>query len=235
MLAMFSPGPKSRTRAAYLAMFLGWTGIHKFYLGYQNAGASHVALTGVGLLLILLPLAAPQISGVVPFVAFLFALFAYYYVRRFHLGHTMAEIVRPARLLLWPWRLLSYTFRLTRAGSSMVGEEEQERRERRRWRRQWQPRGRRRRGRRDDDDDDDDDGCFSPGCIVMVVGIVLSLAIISVIIGLYIFIVLAVGFLAGIGFVVGSVVIGVVEGWRYFGKTEDEFQQEYVAGRRPWF
>ena len=227
MLAMFSPGPKSRTRAAYLAMFLGWTGIHKFYLGYQNAGASHVALTGVGLLLILLPLAAPQISGVVPFVAFLFALFGYYYVRRFHLGHTMAEIVRPARLLLWPWRLLRYTSRMTSVGYNIMGEEEEEQRRRRRWRR------RRRRG--DDDDDDDGDGCFSPGCIIMALGIVLSLAIISVIIGLYIFIVLAVGFLAGIGFVVGSVVIGVVEGWRYFGKTEDEFQQEYVAGRRPWF
>lgn len=47
MLAMFSSGPKSRTTAAYLAIFLGWAGIHKSYIGHRNVGFTHVALTAV--------------------------------------------------------------------------------------------------------------------------------------------------------------------------------------------
>ena len=36
---------KSNILAALLAFFLGWLGIHKFYLGYASAGIVHIILT----------------------------------------------------------------------------------------------------------------------------------------------------------------------------------------------
>ena len=39
---------KDKTVAALLAIFLGGLGIHKFYLGYQNAGIIHLVIYFVG-------------------------------------------------------------------------------------------------------------------------------------------------------------------------------------------
>lgn len=237
MLAMFSPGPKSRTTAACLAIFLGWAGIHKLYLGYRNAAIIHVALTLVGVMALAAQLTAPAGSLIVVYIAaWALILFGYVYVRRFHFGHTLAEIVNPARLLLWPWRLLRYTFRLVGVGSNMMDDEEEEQ-DRRRWRRRrgrgrgsrWGWGGRRRR-RHDDDDDDDDDG-RSFGCVVVVLGIILSLAVVALIVLMYILILSLVGPIA----LAASVAIGVAEGIRYLSKSDHEFQQEYVVGRRLWF
>lgn len=36
--------PKNKIAAGLLAIFLGWLGIHKFYLGYPGAGALFIAL-----------------------------------------------------------------------------------------------------------------------------------------------------------------------------------------------
>ncbi len=229
MLAMFSPGPKSRTTAACLALFLGWTGIHKFYLGHRNVAVIHVALTLVGVVVFIAQATAPASGLVAVYIAaWASLLFCYFYVRRFHFGHTVAEMVNPVRVLLWPWRLLRYTFRVVGVGSNMMDEEEEERR----WRR-WQRRRRRgwggRRGRRDDADDDDD-GC-SFGCLVLILGIILSLAVVALIIFLYFLILSLVGAIS-LG---ASIVIGVIEGVRYLSRSDTEFQEVYVVGRRPWF
>ena len=204
---MFSSGPKSRTTATYLAIFLGWAGIHKFYLGYRTAGFTHIALTAVLPVVSLAQLTAgdPGSVVIVQVAAWAAILFGYFYVRRFHFGHTVAEILSSDKLLLWPWRLIRYTFRLISAGSDMI---EEERRQQRR-----------------------DDGCLSPGCMVSALGIVLSLAVVAAILFLYWLIFPFVGFFA----LAGSIVIGVIEGVIYFRKTDTEFQNEHVASRRLWF
>ena len=83
----------------------------------------------------------------------------------------------------------------------------------------------RRRGRRSDDDDG---GC-SFGCVVLVLGILLSLAVVALIVFLYYLVIALVGFIA-----LGAS-IGVAEGVRYLSKRDPEFQQEYVVGQRLWF
>ena len=223
MLAMFSPGPKSRTTAACLAIFLGWAGLHKFYLGHRNVGFIHVALTAVGLVALLAQLTAGDAGSViiVQVAAWVVILFGYFYVRRFHLGHTGAEIVGPGRLLLWPWRLIRYTSRLTRAGANMMGEERAERNRRQHRRQQGRPRP----------DDDDDGGWLSMGCVVLILGIVMSLAVVMAIMTLYFFIFSFVGYLA----LAASVTIGVIEGVIYSRQSDGRFEREYVIGRRPWF
>ena len=226
MASMFPAGPKRRTVAAYLAIFLGWTGIHKFYLGHNHVAAIHAALTLVGVAALAAQFFAPTSELVAVYIAaWALILFGYVYVRRFHFGHTVREIVNPARLLLWPWRLLRYTFRVVGMGSNMMGDEEEERQ----WRR-WRNR-RRRGGRRRRRSDDDDDGWCSFGCVVLVLGILLSLAVIGLIIFLYILVLSFVGPIA----LVASIAIGVAEGLRYLSKTDPEFRQEYVTGQRLWF
>lgn len=46
-------GPKSRVVAGVLALFLGWLGVHKFYLGYSGQGAWLLVLAILGFALIL--------------------------------------------------------------------------------------------------------------------------------------------------------------------------------------
>jgi len=161
-------------------------------------------------------------------VAWIVILIGYFYIRRVHFGHTVAEIISPGRWLLWPWRLIRYTFRAVGSGANMMEREEKERDWRRyqRWRR---GRGRGRRGRRNDDDDNG--GCFSPGCIVLVLGILLTLAIVALIIFLYYMLFTFIGIIA----LMASIALGVIEGILYFRKTDSAFQNEYVVGRRMWF
>lgn len=218
MLRLFSSGPKSRTRAAYLAIFLGWTGTHKFYLGYRNAGMMHAALTGAGAMVLVVQGVAPASAIPASIVAWLVILIGYFYIRRVHFGHTIAQIINPGRLLLWPLRLLRYTFQVSRVGYRIRGEEEQ----RRRWRRRW--RGRRYRG------DDDNDGC-SFGLVLMILGIILCLAVVVAIVVVCYIIFSLVGYLA----LAASVTIGVIEGVIYLRKSDDRFERDYVSGRRPWF
>ena len=225
---MFSSGPKRRTTTAFLAIFLGWAGIHKFYLGYHSVGAIHVALTGVGLLALL---AAIFVSAgnliAINIIAWVLILMGYFFVRRVHYGHAVAEIISPGRLILWPWRLMRYTFGIVRFGGRALDAEMEEERWRRRQRRRWE----RRRGRRHDDDDDDDGGCFSSGCILIALGILLSLVVAAVIVLLYYLIFSFVGFIA----VIASIATGVIEGIRYLTRSNDQFRQEYIAGPRRWF
>ena len=233
--AMFQPGPKERTTAAYLAMFAGWAGLHKFYLGYKDVGIIHAALTGLGAFVILVQLAGPPGATAVVLVAAILALLGgYFYVGRAYFGLSVAEILSPGRIFLFPWRLVSYVFRLVRVGSNIMDEEEEERRMRRAWRRGGWGGRRGRRGRRGrgryDDDDDDDDGC-GLGCWVMVLGIVLTLVVIAAIVVLFIILAMLVGFIA-VGL---SIALGVAEGIRYLGKSDEEFQHEYVINQKPWF
>ncbi len=228
MLRLFPPGPKSRTTAALLAVFLGWAGVHKFYLGYRNVGGVHIALTGVGLLGLLAP-SFTNASNLVAIniVAWVAILIGYFYVRRVHFGHTTAEILNPGRLLLWPWRLIRYAFRVVGLGANMMEREAEERD----WRRYQRWRRRRGRGRRGRSGDDDDGGCLSPGCIVLVLGVLLTLAVVALIIFLYYVVFTFIGIIA----FMASIAIGVAEGILYFRKTDGAFQNEYVAIRRPWF
>ncbi|MDE2685827.1 MAG: NINE protein [Chloroflexota bacterium] len=213
---MFPAGPKNRTTAAHLAMFVGWIGLHKFYLGYRNVGLTHIALTVVGLVVFLAMWTAGDRGSVivVQVAAWVAILLGYFYVRRFHFGDAVAEIISPGRLLLWPWRLIRYTFGLAGAGANMMEEEAHQQRWRRRRRR-----------------DDDDGGCLSAGCIVMALGILLSLAVVAAILFLYYLIFSLIGFIA----LAASVAIEAIEGVIYLRKTDTEFQNEYVVGQRLWF
>jgi TM2 domain-containing membrane protein YozV len=44
-VASGAPGSKSKVAAGLLAIFLGWAGIHKFYLGYSTAGVIMVLVS----------------------------------------------------------------------------------------------------------------------------------------------------------------------------------------------
>lgn len=79
--------------------------------------------------------------------------------------------------------------------------------------------------------DDDNGGCFSPECIVLVLGILLTLAVVALIIFLYYVVFTFIGIIA----FMASIAIGVAEGILYFRKTDSAFQNEYVVSRRPWF
>ena len=236
MLAMFSAGPKSRTTAACLALFLGWTGIHKFYLGYRDTGVVHIALTACGLAPILLVVALPDELSFVGFlVGWTLLVLIYFYIRRYQLGHSMAQIISPVRTVALLLRrlvgpVLGFAFALVGRGSDMMGEEAEERRRNRRLRRG-------RRGRYDDEDDDDDDGdgCFSAGCLVIILGIVLAVAVVAVVVLLFYVIFILVGGLAGFLVLAASIAIGVAEGIIYLRKSDAEFERAYVGAQRLWF
>ncbi len=231
MFAMFSSGPKSRTTAAWLAIFLGWTGLHKFYLGRQYAGYVHVTLTGMGVMAVLILFALPEnIAFLGHIVGWLVVVLCYFYVRRFQLGHTMAEIIAPARLLRYPFLLVRYPLRMVGWGSSIMQEESEEERREREWRRR-----RRRRGRYDGDDEDDGGGGFSWGCLVVALGVILTLAVLGAIILIFYLVFTIIGGIAGFVALVISVAVGVSEGIIYFTKSDDRFEREYVADGRMWF
>lgn len=64
-------GDKNKIVAALLAFFLGWLGIHKFYLGKTNAGVIMLLCGTIGWVLFALP---PLIVGFIAFVEFIIYL-----------------------------------------------------------------------------------------------------------------------------------------------------------------
>jgi TM2 domain-containing membrane protein YozV/cold shock CspA family protein len=64
-------GDKNKIVAALLAFFLGWLGIHKFYLGKTNAGVIMLLCGTIGWVLFALP---PLIVGIIAFVEFIIYL-----------------------------------------------------------------------------------------------------------------------------------------------------------------
>jgi TM2 domain-containing membrane protein YozV len=64
-------GDKNKIVAALLAFFLGWLGIHKFYLGKTTAGIIMALCGTIGWLLFAIP---PLIVGVIAFVEFIIYL-----------------------------------------------------------------------------------------------------------------------------------------------------------------
>lgn len=63
-------GDKNKIVAALLALFLGWLGVHKFYLGKTNAGIIMLLCGTIGWLLVLPPL----IISLIAFVEFIIYL-----------------------------------------------------------------------------------------------------------------------------------------------------------------
>ncbi|MBX3481830.1 MAG: NINE protein [Caulobacter sp.] len=63
-------GDKNRVVAALLAFFLGWIGIHKFYLGKTNAGIIMLVCGTLGWLLLL----PPAVIGLISFIEFIIYL-----------------------------------------------------------------------------------------------------------------------------------------------------------------
>jgi TM2 domain-containing membrane protein YozV/cold shock CspA family protein len=64
-------GDKNRIVAALLALFLGWLGIHKFYLGKTTAGIIMALCGTIGWVLFAIP---PMIIGVIAFIEFIIYL-----------------------------------------------------------------------------------------------------------------------------------------------------------------
>lgn len=64
-------GDKNKIVAALLAFFLGWIGIHKFYLGKTTAGIIMLLCGTIGWLLFAIP---PMIIGVIAFIEFIIYL-----------------------------------------------------------------------------------------------------------------------------------------------------------------
>ena len=64
-------GDKNKIVAALLAFFLGWLGIHKFYLGKTNAGIIMLLCGTIGWVLIGIP---PLIVGLISFIEFIIYL-----------------------------------------------------------------------------------------------------------------------------------------------------------------
>lgn len=64
-------GDKNKIVAALLALFLGWLGIHKFYLGKTTAGIIMALCGTIGWLLFAIP---PMIIGVIAFIEFIIYL-----------------------------------------------------------------------------------------------------------------------------------------------------------------
>lgn len=64
-------GDKSKVAAALLAFFLGWLGVHKFYLNKPGAGIIMLLCGTVGWILIAIP---PLVIGVISLVEFIIYL-----------------------------------------------------------------------------------------------------------------------------------------------------------------
>ncbi|MBP7704865.1 MAG: TM2 domain-containing protein [Caulobacter sp.] len=64
-------GDKNKIVAALLAFFLGWLGIHKFYLGKTGAGIIMLLCGTIGWLLFAIP---PLVIGIIAFVEFIIYL-----------------------------------------------------------------------------------------------------------------------------------------------------------------
>ena len=64
-------GDKNKIVAALLAFFLGWLGIHKFYLGKTTAGIIMLLCGTIGWVLFAIP---PMIIGVIAFIEFIIYL-----------------------------------------------------------------------------------------------------------------------------------------------------------------
>ena len=67
----YSVGGKSKIAAGLLAIFLGWLGIHKFYLGYTVPGVILLLCGTIGWLLFFIPPIIASIIGLIEGIIYL--------------------------------------------------------------------------------------------------------------------------------------------------------------------
>ena len=67
----YSVGGKSKVAAGLLAIFLGWLGIHKFYLGYTVPGVILLLCGTIGWLLFFIPPIIASIIGLIEGIIYL--------------------------------------------------------------------------------------------------------------------------------------------------------------------
>ena len=66
-----APAEKSKLVAALLAIFLGWVGAHKFYLGYQKEGIILLCVGVIGFLACGIGTSIASIVGIVEGIIYL--------------------------------------------------------------------------------------------------------------------------------------------------------------------
>ena len=64
-----NPGAKNKTAAGLFALFLGWFGIHKFYLGYTGAGLVMLLVNTIGMVFTIWLLLIPNyVLAIIAFI-----------------------------------------------------------------------------------------------------------------------------------------------------------------------
>ncbi len=210
-----APGHRSRSIAAVLAVFAGYLGAHKIYMGKPGPGAAHLALTASGIFLWVVPNVvledSPAEALLICVLGWLAAFGLYFFVRRFYLRHSTRDILRPLRVLRWPFVI----FRIPRnLGQRAAGTGNQ-------------PSGQ---------------GQASAGSGNQAGGTAAALIFHTLSVALYVTFAIAILFLfyvlamlIGFFLIAASLGIGVVEGFQYLRKSDAEFSSVYLEQGRSWF
>jgi hypothetical protein len=209
------PGQRSRSIAAVLAIFAGYLGAHKIYMGKPGPGAAHLALTASGIFLWVVPNVvledSPAEALLICVLGWAAAFGVYFAVRRFYLRHSTHDILRPLRVLRWPFLI----FRIPRnLGQRAAGTGSQ-------------PSGQ---------------GQASAGSGNQAGGTAAALIFHTLSVALYVTFAIAILFLfyvlamlIGFFLIAASLGIGVVEGFQYLRKSDADFNSVYLEQGRSWF
>lgn len=210
-------GGRSRVIAAVLAVFAGCLGAHKFYLGKGGVAAVHILLTAGGIFLWVVPnivLAdSPAEALLICALGWVGVFGIYYAIRKYRLGHTTQEILRPLRPLRWPFLI----FRLPRhllqrasgSGTQSAGQQQNSQ--------SAQP--------------STSNDSVAASLIFHTLGVALYVSFAVAIAFLFYVLAMMLGF-----FLIGaSIAIGLAEGFQYLRKSDAEFAEAYLEQDRSWF
>ncbi len=210
-----APGQRSRSIAAVLAVFAGYLGAHKIYMGKPGPGAAHLALTASGIFLWVVPNVvlehSPAEALLICVLGWVAAFGLYFAVRRFYLRHAARDILRPLRVLRWPFVIFRIPRNLGHRAAGIGN----------------QPSGQ---------------GQASTGSGNQASGTAAALIFHTLSVALYVTFAIAILFLfyvlamlIGFFLIAASLGIGVVEGYQYLRKSDAEFSSVYLEQGRSWF